>query len=135
MKRGRGILLGLACALLPQAAQAGGGIDALADRYLALRLKLAPGMIPLAGIATIRQSELPLIDPKSLAAVAAEEDRLLQALQAVDPAGLDPAGRSSYALMIEGLEASRGLRVCHQPLWGLNHIGGWQVDFQDLAAG
>jgi uncharacterized protein (DUF885 family) len=125
--------LALASTALPQAAAAQSPIDALSGRYIALLLRTYPELVPLSGIEGARQSALPPIDSESLKTVASEEDRLWQDLNGVDEAKLDEAGRASYALMADGLEAARAQRVCKQPLWSISHMTGWQVNFSRLA--
>lgn len=125
--------LALASVALPQTAAAQTTIDALSDRYITLLLRSSPELVPLSGIEGARQSALPPIDPETLKSLAAEEDRLWQDLKGVDEAKLDDAGRASYALMADGLEAARGLRVCNQPLWSISHMTGWQVTLSRLA--
>lgn len=123
----------LASAAVPKTAAAQPTIDALSGRYIALLLRSSPELVPLSGIEGARQSALPPIAPETLNAVAAEEDRLWQDLRGLDEAKLDDAGRASYALMADGLEAARGLRVCNQPLWSISHMTGWQVTLSRLA--
>ncbi len=123
----------IACTALPSAASAQQPIDALSERYIALLLYTTPELVPLSGIASARQSALPPIDPASIKAIEAEEDSVWQALKGVDPKTLDAAGSASFALMVDGLEASRGMRVCNQPFWSISHMSGWQVTFQRLA--
>lgn len=128
----RRILLALACTTLPLAAQAQ-TIEMLADRYIAIQLKTDPAQIPLAGVAGVKQDRLPPVTAAAFDAIAGEEDALWTTLQSVKPDALDAAGQSSYALMIDGLEAARGLRVCNQHYWTISHMTGWPVQFQRLA--
>lgn len=123
----------LSSTALPQTAAAHVSIDALSNRYIALLLRTSPELVPLSGIEGARQAALPPIDAESLKAVAAEEDRLWQDLKRIDETKLDDAGRASYALMVDGVEAARGLRVCNQPFWSISHMTGWQVTLSRLA--
>lgn len=108
-------------------------LQALAERYVALRLEADPGLAYFTGLPVSDHSRLPDRSPKGLARMQAEEDRLFADLALIDFDDLPAEEKPVYATMQEGLEASRGLRVCRQALWDVNHFAGWQMGFPHLA--
>ncbi|HVJ62220.1 MAG TPA: DUF885 domain-containing protein [Tahibacter sp.] len=75
--------------------------------------------------------------PDPVAAVNAIADRYVALVIDFDPTVTYDTGTPAavtYAVLREQLDASRGLRVCHQERWSLSHMGGWQVSLAEAAA-
>ena len=110
-------------------------VDALADRYYQAQLEHFPEVPYFAGIPTDVHDRL---RDNSLAGIAAwqrVEDGLLAEVGAIDSKSLigTPAW-VTHGVMLELLEASRGLRVCRTELWRVNQMGGWHETLPRLGA-
>jgi uncharacterized protein (DUF885 family) len=109
-------------------------VERLADRYYALRLRTRPETAYFSGVDIERHDGLRDNSPAALAAEQAEEDRLWQELEALDAsAGSSRADWITLGFLREALRASRELRVCRYELWGVSQMGGWQLDYTQLA--
>lgn len=140
-------LLPTFCAVLAVAACGGGGkktpadpgagVRAIADDYLAAILDVAPFAVIYAGAGDVIDEDAAAMEdnsPRALAALRLAEDRLTTRLGAIDPAALtDVADWVTYWTVKESLGAARGLRVCEQQLWNVNHMFGWQTSFPQVA--
>lgn len=129
---------GLSLALIATAAQAmpsaSERVAALSDALVDLRLK----QDPLSGLSSglVDPAAIRLSDrsPAALAALAAGEDAIARQLKAIDTSGLaTPADQAAHAILVEALESSRQLRVCHGEQWAISHMVGWQVALPMIA--
>ncbi|RPE77226.1 DUF885 domain-containing protein [Vulcaniibacterium tengchongense] len=108
---------------------------ALADEYVALQLEYDPTPAYFENLPLQRHDYLPRNAAADLARLRAREDALWQRFGRIDPAGLRaPRAQVVHAQLRELLEAGRGLRVCKQEGWNVNHMFGWQTGFTELAA-
>lgn len=109
-------------------------VNGLADRYVAAVIDFDPTVTYMTGVPVPSHDRLPRNSADEIAAIGVVEDELLAELAKVDGAALrgTPAA-TTYAVLRESLEASRGLRVCHQERWSLSHMGGWQLGFAEVA--
>ncbi|TDR38993.1 uncharacterized protein (DUF885 family) [Tahibacter aquaticus] len=109
-------------------------VNGLADRYVAAVIDFDPTVTYMTGVPVPSHDRLPRNSADEIAAFAAVEDELLAELAKVDGASLrgTPAA-TTYAVLRESLEASKGLRICHQERWSLSHMGGWQLGFAEVA--
>jgi uncharacterized protein (DUF885 family) len=112
-------------------------VRAVADGYLAAVVALSPFQAIYAGLQAEIDVDPAVMDrnaPTDIARFRAAEDRYLERLAAIDPAGLSStADRVMHATLLEALEASRDMRVCQQHLWNVNHLTGWQASFLQIA--
>lgn len=110
-------------------------VSAIADDYVATMLDFDPSPAYSAALMLKRHDYLPHNSAADVRAFEASEDALWQRLSELDPARIArPADRLLYAQMRDMLESGRGVRVCKQEGWNLNHMSGWQLGFTDLAA-
>lgn len=109
-------------------------IDALADRYVALRLAGNPALASVVGIAAVDQRTLPDLSPAGLRAVHVEEDALWAEVARIDAGQLAPQARTTLSVLRELLVAERGLRVCRSEYWDVSHLGGWHRTLAQVAA-
>ena len=109
-------------------------VNGLADRYVAAVIDFDPTVTYMTGVPVPAHDRLPRNSADEIAAFAVIEDELLAELAKVDGASLrgTPAA-TTYAVLRESLEASKGLRICHQERWSLSHMGGWQLGFAEVA--
>lgn len=109
-------------------------VNAIADRYVAAVIDYDPTVTYATGIPVPSHDRLPRNSAREIAAFAAAEDAMTADLDRVDAAALHGTPSAvTYAVLREQLDASRGLRVCHQERWSLNHMGGWQVFLAEAA--
>lgn len=115
----------------------GADLQSIADVYLdalAARDPLAV-YFTLTDVMTPDHAALPDISPQAIAAFQSKEDALLAELVKIDPAALQSRGDwVVYQSLKEAMEASVGLRQCHQEWWSVSHMTGWQAGLGDLAA-
>ena len=130
--------LGLVFAASPAVAidvdETAASINRLADRYYDLVLERAPETAYFAGLEIERHDGISDNSPVALARAESEDDALLAELAAVDPALL--RGRVewiTYGILEQALESSRDLRVCRWPLWNVNQMDGWQLNYPLVA--
>lgn len=129
----RAVLLAAIAGLGADSGAMAAPIDRITDRYIALSVRLDPRLGPLSGLPADHDARLPPIGPDALRDQQREENALWRSLRGISVRKLNEADRIAYVLMVEGLEARRGLRTCNQHLWSVNHIAGWQVLFQAMA--
>jgi uncharacterized protein (DUF885 family) len=120
----------------PAAARAdslGTQVTRLADRYVSVLLAEFPETATWEGLSDYDHDRL---NDNSLAGLRRWqrfEDGLLAQVEKVDA---DPlVGRPewvTYGFLREALEASVRTRVCHQELWPVSQMGGWQVTYASL---
>ncbi|HSM36566.1 MAG TPA: DUF885 domain-containing protein [Longimicrobiales bacterium] len=104
---------------------------AVADRYAEAYFEQYPEEAYEAGYSGAPADRWSDRSPDALAAWAATEDSLLQALRAIDPAALDGTDAAiPYAYALDRLEASVGRRVCRLELWNVSPTWtGWPEQF------
>ncbi|MEZ5894327.1 MAG: DUF885 domain-containing protein [Parvularculaceae bacterium] len=119
------------------AADPGTEVGAVADDYLALLKTYAPFYILFSGLgedAAVPNDAFDDNSPAGYAAYERGEDAMLARLHKIDPAQLkNRADWVAYETMKEALEASRGMRVCHQSWQSINHMFGWQNSLASIA--
>ena len=113
-------------------------LNAIADEYLAAALDVYPFAVVYAGLGDVVKEDYAAMEdnsPAALARLQQVEDRLYERLMSLGGAGFSGADWVLYETLKEGLEASKGVRVCKQPLWSVNHMAGWQNAFPQVADG
>jgi len=136
----RWLAAALALAPAPAAAQQGpdqvaARVNALADSFMSVGLRRFPEIGTLYGLPGARHD---LLSDNSLAALRrheAEDDAFRGQVMALDWEAV--RGRPEYitlGFLREQVEGSRGSRVCHGELWGVNQLSGWQIQMPQLAA-
>lgn len=132
------LIAALITALTPLAA-AGAGSDAdrvvsVADRFYEFVLRTLPETAYFAGVELERHDGLRDNSPAAIAAMQATEDELLAALDGIDAAALRGSVHwITLGVLRQTLEAARDLRVCRYELWGVSQMGGWQLDYTQIA--
>jgi uncharacterized protein (DUF885 family) len=109
-------------------------VNRLAARYAADIVAYDPTLTYSTGVPTDDHSRFADRTPESGVAIYAKEEAVLAALNAIDPASLSSVGRPVYATLREQLEADLQMRVCKTEYWYVNHFGGWQSGFADVAS-
>jgi uncharacterized protein (DUF885 family) len=112
-------------------------LDSIADEYLDAILAVSPFSVVYAGLGDVVQEDLAAMEAVSPAAIARlqqTEDRLQQRLSELSGATFMGADYVLYETLKEAFEAQKGVRICRQPLWSLNHMSGWQNAFPQVAA-
>lgn len=116
---------------------AGEEVRAVADGYLEAILEVSPFSVIYAGARDVIEADDAAIEnnsPRALTAFRATEDRLGAALAQIDPASLEArADWVTYWTLKEAIAASQGLRICQAQLANINHMGGWQIGFMQVA--
>src|SRR6476646_840055 len=143
MLRHRAIGLVAAAAIVVAACRGGAGggpassnsrVRELADTYLTAYFERFPEQITQFGVPGRPQSGL---TDNALAAQRAwesREDGFLASLRQIDPATIDAAPlRATYAIARQTLEGNVAKRVCHDELWNVSEMTGWQVGYGYLA--
>jgi uncharacterized protein (DUF885 family) len=118
----------------PAAAAPASRVKELADAYLEAYLAAFPENATWFSIPGARHDRLTDNSPAGLQAWRDTEDRLAAALADVEPGPPGSPDWLTYGFLQEALEASRGLRVCHNELWPANQMAGWQSNYAQLAA-
>ncbi len=129
-----GLIFAVSPAVAMDADEAAESVNRLADRYYDLVLERAPETAYFAGVEIARHDGISDNSPAALARAESEDDALLVRLEAIDPALL--RGRVewiTYGILQQALESSRDLRVCRWPLWNVNQMDGWQLNYPLVA--
>ena len=116
-------------------ARAAARVTELADAYLDAFLRRVPEAGTQLALPGARHDALTDNSLEAVRRWQALEDSLLRELDAVNPALL--AGRPEWitnGFLREGLESSRGTRVCRQELWPVNQMSGWHTELATLAS-
>ncbi len=117
-------------------ADAPAALKAIADDYLEAALDVYPFLVVYAGMSDVVKEDYAAMEDNSPAAQARLqqiEDQLYGRLMKLADAKFAGADWVLFETLKEGLEASRGVRVCNQPLWNVNHMAGWQNSFPQVA--
>ena len=120
-------------ALAAQSGSADQRLDQLAQRMIDETVAYEPAAAYFIGVPAPDNRRWADRSPAAIAAFRARRDALLGELKAVDAAQLSQTKRFLHASMIESLEAEQQKRVCKTELWDVNHMGGWHMDFADVA--
>ncbi len=103
-------------------------VKALADTYLTGYFDRNPDQITFFGIPGRHHDRLADNSLAALNAWEAKEDVWLADAKGIDPEAIASAPlRATYAIVREALDGSIGARVCHNELWNVSQISGWQV--------
>ncbi len=109
-------------------------VTSVADEYFARTLEDTPEIAYFSGVELDRHDG---VADNSLAALRIRQenvDRLLQALEEVDPAELvGTVEWITHAYLLEDLQASKGTRICRTELWNINQMGGWHSAYAQIA--
>lgn len=108
----------------------------IADDYLAAMLDLSPFLVVYGGLGDVAKEDHAAMEdnsPEALARFQQTEDELYGRLSAVANADFAGADWVLYETLKEGLEASKGVRVCKQQFWNIDHMSGWQNAFPLVA--
>ncbi len=109
-------------------------VTRLADRYYAHTLKTHPETAYFSGVNIERHDGL---TDNSLTAQSQQhefEDGLLKRLRAIDPASLQGKPEwITHAYLTQILTSSVARRVCRNRLWNVNQMGGWHLNYSQLA--
>jgi uncharacterized protein (DUF885 family) len=136
---------GLAVAAAVVVAACGGGgaggnaasntrVRELADTYLAAYFERFPEQITQFGVPGRPQSGLTDNSLAAQRAWEAREDGFLASLRQIDPATIHDAPlRATYAIARQTLEGDVAKRICHDELWNVSEMTGWQVTYGYLA--
>jgi uncharacterized protein (DUF885 family) len=109
-------------------------LKAVADGYLAARLAAFPEIATQFGIPNSRHDRVRDVSAAGERAWYKQEDRWLAELRRIDANVLRSRPEwVTYGLLLEELEASKGLRVCRNRLWTVHPLTGWQATYAALA--
>ena len=105
-----------------------------ADAYMESWFANFPEMVTFYRIEGKAHDGLTKNTPEGRRAREAEEDRLLEELEAVDVTLLEgTASWLPFGVLQESLEASRDSRVCKNHSWNVDQVWGWQIFLGELA--
>lgn len=113
---------------------AAASVTAIADRYYALALERTPETAYFSGIELPQHDGMEDNSPAARQVTAADEDDMLQALEAVDISVL--IGKPewiTHAYLLQTLRAGVAQRVCRAELWNVNQMGGWHTGYSQIA--
>jgi uncharacterized protein (DUF885 family) len=110
-------------------------VTALADEYIKEALLRYPEQAAFLGLADAPQDRLTDNSLEALRAWQDKEDRWSAELSAIDSSALwGKPEWLTYGFLREMVESSRAARIARSELWPVNHMGGWQAGFAQLAA-
>ena len=118
----------------PGAARTGeGGADAraraAADAFLAAYFDWFPETATQYGVPGRRHDRLTDNSLEAQKAWDAREDAWLAELKSIDPAAIAAAPlRATFAIVRQTIESDVAKRVCHDELWHVSQMTGWQVN-------
>src|SRR5512138_1630752 len=120
-----------------RAAPGEGGADskagATADAFLAAYFDRFPETVTLYGVPGRRHDRLADNSLEAQKAWEAREDAWLAELKSIDPAAIAAAPlRATYAIVRQTIESDVAKRVCHDELWPVSQMTGWQVNYSYL---
>ena len=101
----------------------------IADEYVAAFVRSFPEDAELNGLPGLKHDSLSDNSPKGRRAWEALEDRWARELAKIDTNTL--IGRPEWVTLgfvKEAVESSRQMRVCHNELWAVNQLFGWQAE-------
>lgn len=107
-----------------------GRVKALADAYVAGFFERYPDQATYYGVPNRPHDRLPDNSLEALKVWEAREDAWLAQAKAIDPATIQDASlKATYAIVREAVEGASNVRVCHNELWNVSQMTGWQVAF------
>jgi len=110
-------------------------VTALADEYIKEALLRYPEQAAFLGLADAPQDRLTDNSLQALSVWQAKEDRWADDLSAIDSSVLwGKPEWLTFGYLREMVETSRAARIARSELWPVNHMGGWQAGFAQLAA-
>lgn len=109
-------------------------VTALADEYMNAALERYPEYATQLGLPGMRHDRVTDNSLASMRAWEAREDAWLAQLRGIDPDVLVRRPEwVTYGFLREQLESSQQTRVCHNELWGVSQMFGWQTSYPLLA--
>jgi uncharacterized protein (DUF885 family) len=105
-------------------------VKQVADDYLAAYFDRSPETATLYGVPGRHHDRLTDNSLTALKQWEAREDGWLAQLKQIDPTTIEQRPlRAAYAIARQSLEGSVAKRVCHDELWPVSQMTGWQVNF------
>ncbi len=102
---------------------------ATADAFLAAYFDRFPETVTQYGVPGRRHDRLTDNSLEAQKAWDAREDAWLAELKSIDPAAIAAAPlRATYAIVRQTIESDVAKRVCHDELWPVSQMTGWQVN-------
>jgi uncharacterized protein (DUF885 family) len=102
---------------------------ATADAFLAAYFDRFPEAATLYGVPGRRHDRLADNSLEAQKAWDAREDAWLAELKSIDPAAISAAPlQATYAIVRQTIESDVAKRVCHDELWPVSQMTGWQVN-------
>jgi uncharacterized protein (DUF885 family) len=127
------LLLPLSLAATP-GTDPGRELNAVADDYLRARLAAFPEFATQLGLPGAKHDRLRDYSGAAERAWQKQEDAVLARLKRIDRAALERRGdRVTYGILLEELESSVGMRACHNRLWTVHPLTGWQAMLAGVA--
>lgn len=108
-------------------------LDALAARIIAEQVAYDPTFAYFIGVPPPDNRRWASHRLEAIQAYRARRDALLADLERIPAGELSQAQRFIHAALVERLQAERQVRVCRFELWDVNHMGGWHLEFADVA--
>src|SRR5262245_16724824 len=114
----------------PKAEPPDARVKALADTFLEAYFDRNPESATVYGVPGRHHNTLTDNSLAALRAWEAKEDAWINDLKAMDAAAITAAPlRATYAILRQTLEGSIAKRVCHDELWSVSQMTGWQVNY------
>ncbi len=109
-------------------------LTAVAGEYLRAHLAAFPEFATQLGLPGARHDRVRDVSAAAERAWWKQQDALLSRLRRIDRRALETRGdRVTYGILLEELESSVGLRACHNRLWTVHPLTGWQAFFAGIA--
>ena len=114
--------------------QAADEVNTLADQYYARSLELTPEIAYFSGVELERHDGMADNSPAARRSSEAEEDEMLNRLEAIDPVLLESRTEwITHAYLLQTLKSSVAQRICRSELWNVNQMGGWHSGYTQIA--
>lgn len=111
----------------------GATLTRLADLYVAKMFEFSPESATFFGAAGGNDGALSDNSAAGVLKWQHFEDSLLTALNTLNPAQLSTGDRITYGILHEQLAGDADCEVCKTELWSVDQVGGWQINFTELA--
>ena len=105
-------------------------VNAIADQYIENLFTFSPELGTFYQIADADNVNLTDISPAGTARAEQAEDKLYEALSAVDVGQLAKNDTITYQLLKSQIEGSMQQRICHKNLWSMNHLDAFYIWYQ-----
>jgi uncharacterized protein (DUF885 family) len=125
--------LALMLTAAPPLPDPGRDLNAIADEYLEARLAAFPEFATQLGLPGARHDRVRDRSAEAEQAWWRQEDKLLARLRRIDRSGLKGADRITQGILLEELESSVRLRVCHNRIWTVSPLTGWPAFYAGIA--